>query len=503
MDIQLTPADELNQELLAHAHPHDWRNPTPTGRYNLVAVGGGTAGIIAALGTAGLGGRAALIERHLLGGDCLNYGCVPSKALLRVRGPYTRPHWANSTVSRSTAPRGSISPPSCNGCGGCEPRSAITIRPSGLRSWAWTCSSARPRSAGPDTIEVAGQTLRFKRAVIATGSRAATPAIDGLAEVGYLTNETVFSLTSLPRRLAVIGAGPIGCELAQAFRCFGSEVHLIGRGGSILKKEDPAAAQIVQSQLEREGVHLYLGWTTLRADRTGDSKSLLVERGGQKQKLIADEILVAAGRRPNVEGLALEAAGVRYSERGVDVDDYLRTSNRAIYAAGDVCMKQQFTHAADAMARLCIQNALFLGRKRFSRAGDPPLHVHRPGTGARRSHARRGGGAGHRDRQLPRGIGRGGPGVLDGEERGFAVVHTRRGTGRVVGATIVAAHAGEMIGEITILMTRGLRLSALASVIHCYPTQVEALRRIADAYSRTRLTPRVAALLKRWLEWRR
>jgi pyruvate/2-oxoglutarate dehydrogenase complex dihydrolipoamide dehydrogenase (E3) component len=503
MPPQLTPDDEFNQTLVANAHPSPWQNPRPEGRYNLVAVGGGTAGIIAALGAAGLGGRAAIVERHLLGGDCLNYGCVPSKALLRcaraVRQTALGAEYGfvvdgavradfPAVMQRLRRLRAQIS------------RHDSAQRFAGLGVDVFLGSAA---FTGHDSLEVGGQTLRFARAVIATGGRAAAPALDGLAEVGYLTNETIFSLTELPRRLVVIGAGPVGCELAQAFRRFGSEVQLIGRGHAILPKEDPAAAGVVQAQLEREGVHLHLGWTTLRAERTGDSKSLLIERGGQKQKLIADEFLVAVGRRPNVEGLGLEAAGVAYTDRGVSVDDHLRTSNRAIFAAGDVCSKQKFTHAADAMARLCIQNALFLGRKRLSRLviprctyTDPELaHV-----GLTPAEAAAQGVEIDSYRTDLKDVDRA---IVDGEDQGFAVVHTRRGTGRVVGATIVAAHAGEMIAEVTLLLTRKLALGALAGSIHCYPTQTEALKRIADAYARTRLTPRVARLLKKWLAWRR
>lgn len=503
MPPQIEPADEFNQALLANAHPTPWQNPRPEGRYNLVAIGGGTAGIIAALGAAGLGGRAAIIERHLLGGDCLNFGCVPSKALLRsARAVHQTTLGAEYGFAVDGAVRTDFP--------------AVMQRMRRLRAQISHHDSAQRFTAlgvdvflgsavftGPDTLEVDGQSLRFARAVIATGGRAAAPELDGLADVGYLTNETVFSLTTLPRRLVVIGAGPVGCELAQAFRRFGSEVQLIGRGDTILPKEDPAAARIVQAQLEREGVHLHLGWKTLRAERTGDSKSLLIERAGQKQKLIADEFLVAVGRRPNCEALGLEAAGVAYTDRGVTVDDHLRTSNRAIFAAGDVCSKQQFTHAADAMARLCIQNALFLGRKRLSSLVIPRCTYTDPElaqVGLTPAEAAAQGIAIDSYRAELKDVDRA---IVDGEDQGFALVHTRKGTGRVIGATIVAPHAGEMIAEITLLMTRKLSLGALASSIHCYPTQTEALKRIADGYSRTRLTPRVAGLFKKWLAWRR
>jgi pyruvate/2-oxoglutarate dehydrogenase complex dihydrolipoamide dehydrogenase (E3) component len=318
-----------------------------------------------------------------------------------------------------------------------------------------------------------------------------------------LTNETIFSLTELPRRLIVIGAGPIGCELAQCFRRFGSEVHLVNRRDLLLAKEDPAAASIIRAQFEREGIRLHLGWTPRRAVRTGDSKSLILERKGEKKEIIADQILVGAGRQPIVDGLGLEAAGVEFSSSGVRVNDRLQTTNPRIYAAGDVCSRQQFTHAADAMARLCIQNALFLGRKKLSALIIPRCTYTDPEVahvGLTPAEAAQQGIPIDTYREPLSRVDRA---VLDSQQQGFAAIHTRRGTGRVVGATIVAAHAGEMIGETTLLMQKRLSLADLSGVIHCYPTQVEVLKRIADAYQRTRLTPRLATALRTWLRWQR
>jgi pyruvate/2-oxoglutarate dehydrogenase complex dihydrolipoamide dehydrogenase (E3) component len=500
---ELAPFDEHNRELASQAHPPAWRNPTPAGRYNLVAVGGGTAGIIAALATAGLGGKAALVERRLLGGDCLNFGCVPSKALLQAARAAHQAATSGEYGCRLAGPVG-------------VDFAAVMERMRRLRARISHHDSAerfsslgvdvylgQARFTGPGSLEVAGARLDFSRAVVATGARPADPGIAGLAEAGYQTNETIFSLVELPPRLIVVGAGPVGCELAQAFRRFGSEVHLVNRSDALLPKEDPTAAAVVRRQFEREGIHLHLGWQLVGAERTGGSKGLVIERGGLRQKLFADEILVAVGRAPNVEGLGLEAAGVAWTTEGVTVDDRLRTTNRCIFAAGDVCSRQQFTHAADAMARLCVANALFVGRKRMSGLviprttyTDPELaHVGLTPTEA----AERGIAIDTHRAELAE-VDRA---VLDGRTEGFAAVHTRRGTGRVVGATIVASHAGEMIGEMSLVMTRKLPLGAVAATIHCYPTQAAAWKRIADAYNRTRLTPRVARLLAAWLRWRR
>jgi len=501
--MDMAPPDEHDRTLVENVHPADWTNPAPADRYNLVAVGGGTAGIVAALVAAGLGAKTALVEQRGLGGDCLNFGCVPSKALLRAARAVYQASLGERFGFRLTEPPQVEFP-------------AVMDRMRRLRATiSRHDAAARFRSLGVDvyfgqavftahdTLSVGGATLQFRRAVIATGTSPAVPAIDGLVEAGYLTNETVFSLGELPRRLIVIGAGPVGCELAQAFRRFGSEVHLVGRGEVLLPKEPPDAARIVEDQFEREGMHLHLGWTTLAAEKMGDSKGLLIERRGERKKLIADAILIAAGRNANVAGLGLEAAGVRYSDQGVEVNDRLQTSNTAIFAAGDVCSRVRFTHAADAMARLCVQNALFFGRKKFSSLVIPRTTFTDPevahvGLSAADAKTRRLAIDTYRveladvDRAL-----------LDGEEDGFVVVHTRRGSGRVVGATIVAGHAGEMVSEISLVMANNLSLGALARTIHCYPTQVEAFKRLADAYTRRRFTPRLANLAAKWLEWRR
>lgn len=499
----LDPADEHDSELLKQVHPADWTNPKPTGPYNLVAIGGGTAGIIAALGAAGLGARVALVEKHLLGGDCLNFGCVPSKALIRCG----RAAYETSTADRF----------------GCDVSSeakidfsAVMKRMRQLRARISHHDSAerfarlgvdvylgRASFAGRDTLTVGGQQIRFRRAVIATGSRPAVPDVEGLAEIGYLTNETVFSLKELPRRLVVLGSGPIGCELAQCFRRLGSDVHLVGRSLQILKKEDPAAAAIVRQQFGAEGIHLCLGWRAIRAELAGEAKTLLIARGEEKRKLIADEFVVATGRQPNVEGLGLDAAGVEFTEHGVKVNDRLQTTNSRIYAAGDVCSQQQFTHAADAMARLVVQNALFFGRKRFSRLVIPRVTYTDPELAHVGLTPAEAAAQGVEIDSYRADLSEVDRAVIDGEESGFAVIHTKRGKSTVVGATIVASHAGEMLGEVTLLQTERLSLGTLAATIHAYPTQAEVLKRIADNYNRTRLTPRVAKLLKFWLKWMR
>ncbi len=238
------------------------------------------------------------------------------------------------------------------------------IRRSDSASWASMCLSATADSSIPNTIEVDGKRLQFNRAVIATGARAAEPPITGLRDTGYYTNETIFTLTELPRRLAVIGAGPIGCELAQSFQRFGSQVTLLTDGAEILPREDRDAAAVVRQQIEKDGVTIITGAKIHSAAQINGAKSLSLNIGDQPMELTCDAILVSVGRTPNLEGLGLEAAGVRYGRRGVEVDARMRTSNPRVFAAGDVCSRFQFTHAADAMARIVIANALFLSRRK-------------------------------------------------------------------------------------------------------------------------------------------
>jgi pyruvate/2-oxoglutarate dehydrogenase complex dihydrolipoamide dehydrogenase (E3) component len=353
-------------------------------------------------------------------------------------------------------------------------------------------------------MEVGGQTLHFRKAVLATGAYAARPDVPGLAEVGFHTNETIFTLTELPARLAVLGAGPVGCELAQALARFGSQVTLISTTGQILPREDADAVQILLQSLKRDGLRIWTASHAVSATNRGAEKVLQVQRGGGSEELVVDAILVGVGRVPNVEGLNLEAAGVEYdSHEGIHVDDRLRTANRRIYAAGDCCSRYKFTHAADAMARLAIRNALFLGRARVSDLLIPWCTYTDPEIAHVGLYEHE---ATERDIKVQtflQPLAHVDRAVLDGETDGFVKMHVLAGTDRIVGATVVARHAGEMISEITLAMAARKGLGAIANVIHPYPTQADAIRKVGDAYNRTRLTPWVKWLFGKWLAWRR
>ncbi len=498
------PLDEHNQALLRSAHPDDWTNPTPQGRYNLVVLGAGTAGLVAAAGAAGLGAKVALVERRLMGGDCLNYGCVPSKALIRVARAVADIRRARELGVRLDGDPDVDFP-------------AVMARMRALRARIAPHDSVQRfaelgidvflgdgRFAGPDTLTVEGQTLRFARACIATGARPVTPPIPGLADTGFLTNETVFSLTELPQRLAILGAGPIGCELAQTFVRFGAEVHLIDIADQVLGREDRDAAEIVHAALRQDGVSLLLGHGVARVERTADGKRLHFRDEDATTSLDVDELLVGVGRAPNVDGIGLEAAGVQFDKRvGVTVDDRLRTSNARIFAAGDVCSAYKFTHTADALARIVIQNALFFGRARASTLTVPwctytdPEVAH---VGAYEHETREKGIATTIVRIEMNSVDRA---ILDGEEDGFVKILAGKRSGKILGATLVARHAGEMISEITALMARGGRLKDLSRTIHPYPTQAEVFKKAGDAHARTGLTPTVKKILSTILAWRR
>ena len=500
----ILPLDEYNEQLITHVHPPDWVNPQPAALYDLVVIGAGTAGLVVAAGAAGLdlGLKVALIERHLMGGDCLNVGCVPSKCLIRssraafdlqeveqfgIYPPDRIQVDFAAVMRRMRKIRAGISPHD----------SADRFRKLGIDVFL-----GNAQFSNSNTIQVDGKKLRFKKAVLATGARAVRPQIEGIVEAGFLTNETVFSLTECPSRLAVIGGGPIGCELAQTFHRLGAKVTLIHRGSHVLNREDADAADIVQQAFVREGMQLVLGCVPKRVEVTEAGKRIYFDRDGREDSIVVDEILAGAGRAPNVEGLNLEAVGVEFDRRGIKVNDYLQTSNPKIYAAGDICMAWQFTHAADAAARIVIKNALFspfgLGKAKLSSLvmpwvtyTDPEIaHV---GLSAQEAQAQ-----GLETNTIKidwKNVDRA---IADGEEQGFLKLLHLRGSDKILGATIVARHAGEMVSEITTAIVGGLGLSTLSTVIHPYPTQAEAIKKAADAYRRTLLTPRTKSLL-RWL----
>lgn len=501
-DKMIAVNDPHNQTLLENCRPPRWTNPTPAKKYNLVVIGAGTAGLVSAAGAAALGAKIALVERNLLGGDCLNVGCVPSKALLRAaRAARDARHAGALGVSARdvTVDFGAV----MNRMR--RLRAALSEHDSAARFTGLGVDVfiGAARFAGPRAVEVDGRQLKFDRAVIASGARPTLPAVAGLQEAGFFTHETIFTLDELPRRLAVIGAGPLGCELAQCFQVLGSAVTLITEGSEILPKEDRDAAAVVRRAMEKDGVKIVTGAVIERAETRQGAKILIGKTAERQFTVDCDAVLVAVGRVPNVEDLRLEAAGIRYSKRGVEVDERLRTSNPRVFAAGDVCSRHQFTHAADAQARIVIANALFFARRKATDLIIPRCTYTDPeiaAVGYPSEDARAAGFDVAAITQELSGVDRA---VLDSESEGFARVHYDRKSRRILGGTIVARHAGEMLGELTLAIATRQKIDVLSSTIHTYPTQAEALRKIGDAYMKTRLTPTVKKLFARWLAWRR
>ena len=498
--ISILPMDEHNQKLISYVHPPDWINPRPKSNYDLVVIGAGTAGLVVAAGAAGLGLglKVALIEKHLMGGDCLNFGCVPSKTMIRsakVIGEILKAQELGIKVTKTE-----INFP------------FVMERMRTIRAGISHHDSAeRFKSLGIDVflgeahfltnnaVEVDGQKLSYKKAVIATGARAIIPKIDGIKETGFHTNETIFSVTELPKSLAVIGAGPIGCELAQAFQRLGTNVTLFHKYDHILNKEDPDAAEIIQNTFIKEGINLVFNAKILKVEKTEQGKKIYYNSNRIQESITVDEILVGAGRTPNIEGLNLEAVGVEYDRKGVKVNDFLQTTNPKIYAAGDICLPYKFTHTADAAARIVIKNTLFapfgFGKSKFSDLVIPWITYTAPEI----AHV------GKYEHQLQEqgikydtikifmsSVDRA---IVDGETKGFVKIHHQKGSDKILGATIVSSHAGEIISEITAAIVNKIGLNGLSNVIHSYPTHAEAIKKAADAYRRTLLTPRSKKIL--------
>jgi pyruvate/2-oxoglutarate dehydrogenase complex dihydrolipoamide dehydrogenase (E3) component len=467
-----------------------------------VVVGAGAAGLVSAAGAAGLGAKVALVEKHLMGGDCLNVGCVPSKALIsaaRVAAEARNAEAFGVRVDGVKVDFAAVMERMRRLRAGIAPHDSVQ-RFSGLGVDVYL---GEGRFTSPTTLTVDGRTLEFSRAVIATGARAVALGIPGLEEAGYLTNETVFSLTELPRRLAVIGAGPIGCEMAQAFRRFGSEVALFEAETRILPREDADAAAILDRHLRAEGIRLVLCGHVTCVERRATDVIIHCEAGGRRDELACDAILLGIGRAPNVEGLGLEAAGVAYDKRGVTVNDYLQTTNQRIYAAGDIASQFKFTHMADALARIVLTNALFGGRKKASALHAPWCTYTQPEIAHVGLYEHEVVARGHAVHTITIPMNEVDRAVLEGTGDGFLRVHLRKGTDRILGATLVAEHAGDMISEITVAMVGKRGLGTIAKAIHPYPTQAEVIKKAADAYNRGRLTPRVKKLFEWWLAARR
>jgi pyruvate/2-oxoglutarate dehydrogenase complex dihydrolipoamide dehydrogenase (E3) component len=450
--------------------------------YDLLIVGAGPAGLITARAALGQGARVALVERDLLGGVCLNAGCIPSKALIRTARLYHEMRTAEELGGRT--PSGIVVdfPAVMARMRRLRARLARREPAERLTAMGIDVYSGHARFAGADSVVVGELTLRFEAALIATGARAARPPIPGLEEAGYLTYENVFDLTECPARLLVVGGGPTGCELAQAFARLGSRVTIVQNEPMFLVREERDAAQLLSDALARDGIAIHLDTETTGIRTEGGSKVADLKRDDRASTVAVDQILVGVGTLPNVDDLGLNAAGVAFDPTGgIAVDDFLRTSNPRIFAAGDVCAGTVFPHIENAAGRIVVANALQGGSVRLSKEiipwctfTDPEIaHVGMYVTEARRKNV-----PVRTFTILMHEVDRA---ILDGEEDGFVKLHVREGTAEILGATVVASHAGDLINEISLAMSAGLDLHALARVNQPYPTQSQAIKMAAHA----------------------
>ncbi|HRE99567.1 MAG TPA: mercuric reductase [Pirellulaceae bacterium] len=494
------PDQRSDDERDRWVRPSNWSRPTPRRRYRLLVIGAGTAGLVSAAGAAGLGAKVALVERHRMGGDCLNTGCVPSKALI-------------ASARRARSVRGAAEFGVTGGEGQVD-FAAVMARMRRLRAAIAPHDSAErfrglgvdvffgaARFVGPDCVRLDdGTELRFRKAIIATGASPFLPPIPGLEAVEPLTSEHLFDLNELPSRLLVIGGGPIGCEMAQTFATFGAAVTLIEGGARILSRDDADAAAMVAAAMTRDGVEIRLGSRVVAIERRGDERTAIVEKNGERFTIPFDRVLVATGRRPNVAGLGLEEAGVAFDpQRGILVDDRLRSSNRRIFAAGDVASPLQFTHAADFLARSAIRNALFFGRASASGLIVPRCTYTSPEVASVGRSADQAAADGIKVQTFEIPFATVDRAQLDGETEGFVRVVCRAGSDRLLGATVVGENAGDLIAPLVLALQQRIGLGRIGATIHSYPTRAEAIRRLGDAYSRTRLTPMVKRLFRFWL----
>ena len=447
---------------------------------DICIIGAGSAGLSIAAGAAQMGARTVLIEAHLMGGDCLNAGCVPSKSLLAAAKAAKAIRGASRFGVEAGTPRVNFKAVNAYVHGVID---SIAPHDSVERFTALGCTVIKGRARFVDerTIEAAGKCVRARRFVIATGSRAAVPPIPGLDGAPYFTNETIFENAVLPEHLLVIGAGPIGCEMAQAHRRLGAKVTMLDLG-PMLPKDDPEAVAVVRDALTAEGVVIDERIAILRVEKHQDGVAIVLREGDGERRIEGSHLLIAAGRKPNVENLGLEAAGVRFSSKGVEVDARLRSSNKRIFAAGDVAGGLQFTHMAGYHAGIIIRNALFrLPAKNAPKAmpwvtyTDPELAQ----VGLTEARARELHGDGVRIVRAD--FSENDRARTEGETQGFLkAVLTKRG--HVLGATIVGAHGGELILPWALAISQGLGIGALANLIVPYPTLSETAKQAAGSY---------------------
>ncbi|WP_440145402.1 FAD-dependent oxidoreductase [Aeromonas veronii] len=500
---------KLTAKLALHRLLSPYRKPARYD-YNLLVIGAGAGGLVTSYIAAAVKAKVALIEKHKMGGDCLNSGCVPSKALIRSARFAAEQRKADElgfSPSHSRADFAAVMERVAEVIKEVEPHDSIE-RYQGL---GVKCIEGEARLVSPWEVEVNGQRLASRHIVIATGARPLVPKLPGLEQVPYLTSDSLWQLHTPPRRLLVLGGGPIGCELAQSFALLGIPVTLVELSEQLLPREEREVADALAGQMSRDGVQLLTGWRAERADylpaADGDLPiRLQLRRGDETQVLEGDQLLLALGRVANVSGFGLEALGVELAPRGtIAVDGFLTTNFPSILAVGDVAGPYQFTHFAAHQAWYAAVNALFGQFKRF-RANYRVIPAATYTTpeiarvGLNRKEAEAQGIPFEATRfelaELDRAI-------ADGERHGFVEVLTVPGKDTILGATIVGTHAGERIAEFVLAMRHRLSLGKILGTIHAYPTLMEGNKYVAGEWKRAHQPTRVLALLARYHRWRR
>lgn len=471
-------SDRFQQEFKANIFPSDWVNPQPAAaQYDLLVLGSGPGGIAAATTAKKLGAKVALVEKEHLGGECLSYGCIPSKALFRstrlaneIRkskefGLETRDFQVDfkAVIQRVHRLQALLSPHDS---------------PTHFKDLGIDLFLGSGHFTSLNTLDVKNQTIHFKKAIIVTGTEAAPLKVAGLEPQDYLTNQNIFNLTTLPPRLAVIGAGPIGCELAQAFLHLGSKVTLITHGFNLLPKDDPLATDRLKNVFESDGMKIYTHSGVSRVEKKGNEKFIYIDT--HPEPIVVDAILVAVGRKPVVEGLGLEKANIEFDlKNGINTNEYLQTSNPNIYAAGDVTSPYKFTHISAELSQIAAKNALNGNQTMKNSLIIPWCTFTNPEiahVGLTEDAARK---MGMTFESVIIELNDVDRAIIDEQTTGFVKLLAHED--QIIGATLMATHAGEMISEITTAMHSKNGLTALANAIHPFPTQAEILRKAADA----------------------
>jgi pyruvate/2-oxoglutarate dehydrogenase complex dihydrolipoamide dehydrogenase (E3) component len=461
---------------------------------DLVIIGGGAAGLVVASVASQLGLKVTLIEKNeKLGGDCLHTGCVPSKTLIhtaKVASLMRRGGEFGLDALAPTVDLGKVN----DHVQSVIDQIQLHDDPERFRAYGCEVLFGQAVFVDPHTVQVNERQIRARRLVVATGSTPLVPAIEGLEQAGYITNESLFSLRDLPRRLVVLGGGPIGLEMAQALARLGSRVTVVERLPHLLPQEDPQIADLLRDLLLDEGLSVHTSTSVERVSRQGDTR--IVECSGGL-KLEADLILVAAGRRPGVEGLGLEAAGIETGAQGIKVDRRLRTSQKHVYACGDVCGPYPFTHMAEYQAGIVISNAVFRFPKKtdyrvvpwvtytdpeLARVGLTEQQARDQGIEATVLH--------FPFRDIDRAL-------AEVEPHGMSKFITHKG--RLLGATVLGPHAGELIHEVVLAMKTGIKISELSATIHAYPTLAQIHRRTVNTLYGKRLFSATTRALVRWV----